>query len=293
MFFPWSGYQQNKVRKVIIPARNKEKDMPDGERRFLFSGSMTVEAALVLPWFLFGMLAMLQFAGIQLYVSSLLVGMQDTAKDMAGYAYIQNMGVSAGEGLTSDIIAGGLSAAYARSRILNQTGITEEQGSFHLLQSSFQDNVIDLVGSFKPTHTYTIMPVRKLTSVIRARVRAWTGREGQLGEENGEGNKEETTEKLVYVTETGHVYHRDENCTHLKLSIQTVSKGDLVHIRNSSGGKYHACEKCGRGDTDSVYISTYGNKYHTSLSCSGLKRTISTVSVSDLEGWKACSKCGG
>lgn len=300
MFFPWSGYQKIKYkRKENIPARNKPD--PARERRFLFkrfcmknccSGSMTLEAALVLPWFLFGMLAMLQFASIQTNTSALLVGMQDTAKEMAGYAYIQNMGISAGEGVAAEAVAGGLSAAYAKNRILSRTGVGSEQGSFHLLQTSFQDNLIDLAGTFKPAHTYTILPVKKVTSVVRARVRAWTGREGEIGETSQGEEEAEDEEEMVYVTETGHVYHKDENCTHIKLKIQTVSRSDLTHLRNTSGGKYHACDKCD-GEGDTLYVSPYGNKYHSSLSCSGLKRTVKTVPVSEVENWKPCSKCGG
>ena len=43
------------------------------------------------------------------------------------------------------------------------------------------------------------------------------------------------TQKTVYVTETGVVYHKDYNCTHLKLSIHMASASEIEHMRNESG----------------------------------------------------------
>ena len=71
-------------------------------------GSLTIETALVLPLFLFGMLAMLQFAAIQNAFSALLAGAQDTAKEMAAYAYIQNIEPSGKQNVSSDLLKGGL-----------------------------------------------------------------------------------------------------------------------------------------------------------------------------------------
>ena len=90
------------------------------------------------------------------------------------------------------------------------------------------------------------------------------------------------------------VYHKDIHCTHLDLSIHAASASDLTKLRNENGGKYHACEKCVHGGNASknVYITNQGDKYHTSLTCSGLKRTVYTARISEVPGKRACSKCG-
>lgn len=311
MFFPCvMVYQnltrwitQNRKEKQILPARNDAKT--GRERRFsltsdtleqsaLKRGSMTLETACVLPMFLFAMLCILQFAQISLVSSALLAGMHDTARDMAAYAYIREMGVSAGEGVAAEVLEGGISAAYARNRITKKSGFTGNNGRFSILQSGFvKNNMIDLAVTYYPNGTFKLLPVRDIKAVLRARVRMWTGRDGSGGQDGENAGNQEKKEKTVFVTATGKVYHRDENCSHIKLSIKTVSKESLKNRRNLCGEKYHACEKCGSKQTSSVYITDFGDKYHSSLTCSGLKRSVLEVPESKVKGWKPCSKCGG
>ncbi len=96
MFFPCRKTEDVKIQRKerwILPANCFRKN--SRERRFPVitrRGSMTLEAACVLPMFLFAMLSILQFAQVILTSSQLLAGMQDAAKDMAAYAYIEEMG---------------------------------------------------------------------------------------------------------------------------------------------------------------------------------------------------------
>ena len=306
MLFPAERYQEQSDLEGIFQfiSFHKFNDKKNVNRRkklavssmihFWQKGSLTLEMAIVLPLFLFAMLAILQFATVENASSALLAGAQDTAKEMAAYAYIQSMGTADKAGVSSELLKGGLSAGYARSQIRQKSGIGKDTGTFSLLQSRFTGSeILDLAGTFQPTHTWTILPVKKVKSIFRARVRAWTGRTGG-GAGEGEDAEEETDEEEeeVYVTETGTVYHKDPDCTHIRLSIRSVSKNQLKGIRNVNGGKYHACERCRGGSGDKVYVSPYGDKYHSSLNCSGLKRTVNKVSLSEAEKLRPCSKCG-
>ena len=116
------------------------------------------------------------------------------------------------------------------------------------------------------------------------RIKGWTGYE-----KTGFGSEGDET---VYVTETGLVYHTDYHCSHLELSIRMVNRSEVGEMRNESGGKYHACERCGRSGAGGVYITDTGDRYHGTLSCSGLKRTVYAVPVSEVIGKGACSRCG-
>ncbi len=101
-------------------------------------------------------------------------------------------------------------------------------------------------------------------------------------------------EEYVYITESGTAYHRSRTCSHLKVTINVIDISELALRRNDYGQRYTPCEKCGRGSsTGLIFITNKGDKYHNSASCSGLKRTIKTVKLSEVGGRGPCSLCGG
>ena len=116
---------------------------------------------------------------------------------------------------------------------------------------------------------------------------AWTGYDVEQG-----ASDLTQEDPMVYVTETGTVYHTNRNCTYLNLSIEAVDAAVLEERRNQSGGKYYPCEICGRiGGYGMVYITGQGSSYHSSITCPGLKRTIYTIPLSQVGGRGRCSKC--
>lgn len=102
----------------------------------------------------------------------------------------------------------------------------------------------------------------------------------------------ESKEK-VFVTAHGTVYHKSLKCTHLRLSVEQTTVTQAEARRNRYGAKYYACSCCKSGVGAAVYITDTGNRYHARLSCSGLKRTIREIPLSEAGKRKACSKCGG
>ena len=117
------------------------------------------------------------------------------------------------------------------------------------------------------------------------RVKGWTGHEVKL--------TDSLDNVMVYVTDYGLVYHADIYCNYLNLSVRTIEKAELEHLRNENGGIYKECLLCKRGENVSgkYYITDYGDGYHRSLECSGLKRNIYTISLEDAHGLGGCSKC--
>ena len=118
----------------------------------------------------------------------------------------------------------------------------------------------------------------------RSRVRAWTGYECI-------SNNSENEERIVYVAENGTVYHLTETCTHLNLSISTVSFSEVDSLRNNGGGRYSCCEICGYEEQETVFITNEGDRYHSSLTCGGLRRTIRSIPVSQVGSMPVCSRC--
>ena len=56
---------------------------------------------------------------------------------------------------------------------------------------------------------------------------------------------------------------------------------------------YAACEKCiHKGSSlSAIFVTAYGDCYHSTLGCSGLKRTIKAVRLKDVGRLRPCSRC--
>ncbi len=106
-------------------------------------------------------------------------------------------------------------------------------------------------------------------------------------------NDEELNTEYVYVARTGTVYHTNANCTYISVKTEGLSPEEAASRRNGSGAKYYPCEYCGYSAGDTVYITYYGNRYHSREDCSRINRDVSRVPKSQAieEGRKLCSKC--
>ncbi len=207
------------------------------------AGSLTVEAALILPLFMFFIANVLSLFIMFEEYSINIAKLHDSACNMAMLAHLEPEG----------------------------TG----QEMIELDKSQPIHSVFKVLG-FPSTHV-----------VASAKARKWTGYDVT----NGQSEKVE--EEYVYITESGYAYHRSRTCSHLKVTVSTVSASEIGKYRNSSGGKYYPCERCGNGISSGVvFITNQGNKYHNSVTCSGLKRTIKTVKLSEVGGRGPCSACG-
>ena len=83
-------------------------------------------------------------------------------------------------------------------------------------------------GIFEDRATQTVINLSliHISIVSCCYMRAWTGYDV---ERNAGGSE---SEEYVYITETGTVYHRERNCTHLTLSIELAGKDEVEQLRN-------------------------------------------------------------
>lgn len=241
-------------------------------------GSVTIEAALAVPLFFLAVLAlfyMIEVMSIRTYIRS---GMQYAAKEAAEEAYIKPM-VSTNT-LEQDIVT---SVGAER---LNRSIVVGGSGGIHCDESrmSALTGILELRVHYQVKLPIPVFAGAAVDMEESMRMKGWTGYTA-----TGFGTDDDET---VYITENGMVYHRDYHCNYLELSIRMVSSESIEGLRNESQGKYYPCEHCVRGGAaDSVYITDYGDRYHNSLSCSGLKRTIYAIPLSEAVGKGACSKC--
>ena len=105
----------------------------------------------------------------------------------------------------------------------------------------------------------------------------------------------DSQEQIVYITENSEVYHLTTSCTHLRLSVRPVDYSTVGDERNGSGGNYYPCEICAKGENPkTVYICSSGDRYHYSGECYTLTRTYSAVPISEVvDSRRPCSRCGG
>lgn len=250
-------------------------------------GSLTVEAALVFPLFLFGITAFLYLFLLLELEAQVDRTLADTGRELAQEAYLTEPGESfSGTAILS------LRSSQALSASLTGTAaagiLSGGAGSISTLGSCWdgETSVLTLQASYQVTLPPGISWFHPVKLVQKKVVRGWTGFGGRQ-------NVTEAGEEIVYVTDYGTVYHRSLTCRHLKLSVRQAGLDEAKLLRNDSGGKYYPCERCWNGGASLVYITGSGDRYHGKLNCPGLTRGIHTVLLSETGGLPPCSVCGG
>ena len=259
-------------------------------------GSITLEAAFVLPFFLFAVINILFAVNIIGTQSRINAALHQTGNKMAFAGYVRESTV--GSVLPDSLTGVAMTEVYARGQILEYVGrtyldqscVVGGAGGVSLAGSSVMEagDIIDLKVTYKVKPFAGIMGFDGFGMTQRYYGRAWTGYDvtqfvSDVWQED----------PMVYITETGTVYHLDRNCTYLNPSVESVPAMLVEDRRNQSGGKYYPCEICGSAaGMGQVYITSQGSSYHSRINCSGLKRTIYTVPLSQVGGRGRCSKCG-
>lgn len=238
--------------------------------------SMTVEASLVLPVFLFAMI-LIGYIGV-------LIRCQDEVQwNLTRVA----REASAEYGATGN-------KAYKSSLLYKTKLMTYMEGSgisVSLLHSQFlkENDEIDLIADYRVNLPFHLLTVRSRAFRQRVHTRAFVGVESR-------DNTEDANDRTVYVTAAGKVYHIKRDCPYLKLSLSQVQFGDLEALRNQGGGKYKECGRCCRNkkfyNADNVWITNYGDRYHSTRSCSGIRRSVRAIKQSEVGNRIPCSKCG-
>ena len=259
-------------------------------------GSMTLEAALALPFFLFAVLNILFAVNMIGTQSRINAAMHQVGNKLAfaGYVYENTVADILPDGLSGVVVTEG----YARGQIVENVGrsyldhscVKGGAGGLSFAGSSLMgaEDMIDLKISYRVKPFIGLMGFDGFRLSQCYYGRAWTGYDAA-----GPGSGGTQEDPMVYITKTGSVYHLDRNCTYLNPKIETVPTSSVSDRRNASGAKYAPCGSCGAGGgSGQVFITEYGSSYHKRLDCPGLKRTIYTVPLSEVGARGRCSKCG-
>ena len=185
-----------KEKKALPAASSPQNVFLTVGRAFFLSplkAGLTVEAACVLPLFLWAVLGALYLIEVSVVQTRLVGGIHEAGRKMALLSYGVYGGISEEEKGTGvgEIVGGTLTAVYAKNLILKKAGLEEtflkEQVKISLAASDFSEkNIIDL----KVMSRISLpVPISAPEAEIpeRGRVRAWTGR--SPSEEMAEGEK--------------------------------------------------------------------------------------------------------
>ena len=268
-------------------------------RRSSFRGSMTLEASIALPLFVFFFLNIMSAIWIIQIQSDLEAALDQTGSEISKLAYDIREGEAALSGEENIGIAGMAALRlYASSSVkdymkdkLKNNPVTDGAESLSFISSKVMqgDDIVDIVVDYKVHPIVGLIGFKDFDVQSRYYGHAWTGYDI-----TGGVSEDALQEELVYITEHGEVYHRDVSCRYLKSGIRSIGYGELSTARNADRAKYYPCEYCGKTiGGGNVFITEYGTRYHSRADCQGLKRKIYTVPISEVGGRRPCSACGG
>lgn len=272
-----------KRRKVNALPGTKEDNFYKGTPRCACQAAvLTVEAALILPLLAVFFVSILFFFRVMQVELEVQKALDDTGRQLAVYLTADD-DQTVPELITAQVL---FARELARRKIA-EAYIRGGSTGISLLGSQFTEDEVRLAASYQIHLPVRIFWQWELSMRQHAECRKWTGWNGTLADENGD--------TWVYITETGEVYHTMGTCTHLVLSVQSVRREELGTLRNEAGGRYTECMLC--NDVENiwgrVYITNQGDAYHSSLNCSGLKRTVMMIRLSEVGMRRLCSRCAG
>lgn len=279
-----------------------------------WNGSITVEATLVLPIFVFIVITFLSFIQFLIMQEKIQHSLTEVAREVSKSAYIYDQLRddpneeeinNSGAKVEQNEIINGLASGVVFEHEFEQFHTLSEKEKrcivgglegIHFYKSSFMKDgeTIEIVATYRfrlpiPTFFVATLPVEQ-----RVKTRGFIGKTcqstggAQLKAPSGEDDY------YVYITTNGSVYHKNRDCVHLRRTTSRCTYEELELKRNKNGGKYTPCERC----MDSLsnrqpyyYITSDGTKYHATLDCPSLKRSVRMVLKSSVTNRLPCSAC--
>ncbi len=260
---------------------------------------MTVEASLVLPIFLMLFMNLLSIIEVYRIHSNIAETLWEQGRKTAQYSYLKNVenGTWSDDGnIDISYLTGTAVSLASKRQIVKNLGsypiwekiVTDGTGGFIVTGQTDHSGIITIHCEYRIHPLFSALTPLSKTIGNRYYGHAWTGYELEA-----RNDTEDENDIYVYITETGTVYHNHRECSYLNPAIRKVFVSQLGELRNHSGAKYYACPLCDDKNLGtSCYITNYGTNYHTNIGCSGLKRTIYEVKLSEVGGKRPCSKCG-
>ena len=286
---------KNKNTNLLIPSLKADRKMNMVQKRRAFPlsslknrGSMTVEASMVLPIFLFFMMTLLMVIEMVRLQSNLFAGLGSSeAIHMEEQIHRAMQDLPLLDYFNSDTVEEYLNG-QENGRLCLSGNISIEN-----LSDGQRNGKIEVIVQYQTKPFIYWLPIGNSDGGgLRFRdhlfVHDFNGYRGPIEEHSRE------KEEIVFITENGVRYHTDTGCASLRISVQTVHSSQLSAMRNQKGGRYYPCERCRPSKRGVFFITRDGDRYHCGADCSSLKRTVRAVTIEEAVrmGRTICSKCG-
>jgi len=261
-------------------------------------GSLTIEAAMALPLFLFAV--MILMTPMKLLNDGRKI---QTALDITGEELSQYVSALKELKRGEDLSAAGLNELpdgflegiteqsillYVRMK-MGKYEVYQDAESVSFLRSSVlkDKETIDLIMDYRIRLPFPVLGLKSVPMSARCFRRAWIGNTLLYEDESGD------TEEMVYVGRDSTRYHKKRTCHYLYNHIRAVNETDLESIRNTGGGIYKPCSRCSSlaKEGSIVYIMPSGEKFHSSRECSAITAYVRFVPISEVIHLGACSYC--
>jgi len=261
-------------------------------------GSLTIEAAMALPLFLFAVMILMTPMKLLNDGRKIQTALDITGEELSQY-------VSAFKELKrgEDLSAAGLNELpdgflegiteqsillYVRMK-MGKYEVYQDAESVSFLRSSVlkDKETIDLIMDYRIRLPFPVLGLKSVPMSARCFRRAWIGNTLLYEDESGD------TEEMVYVGRDSTRYHKKRTCHYLYNHIRAVNETDLESIRNTDGGIYKPCSRCRSlaKEGSVVYIMPSGEKFHSSRECSAITAYVRLVPISEVIHLGACSYC--
>lgn len=259
-------------------------------KHYTVRGSVTVETSLSLFLFLMFFICMMYFYMILNLEVKIQSALEQTADIQAAYAAVKDYHDDDG---SFSYIQCGLNQAFAKANVvrlageeyLDSTWIDGGSSGLHFVKSEFlkDGSTLSLVVSYRVKIPF--FSVGDIAIVQDTHRRIW------FGDDTSGLPVQNSTENTVLVTPNGVAYHLYADCDYIDVKLQAVDAENVSLKRNEDGSQYYPCESCHPNSSGTVYITSYGNRYHSSQNCNAIEKDAMQVSVQDVGSRHLCGKC--
>lgn len=275
------------------------------------SASATVEGALVIPLFVYAAVAIIFMLHVYLVRTQVNNALYNTIRKLNRYVYISQTVKEMSDEDKNDIIKSFkqkediyicksvITNVELMSIFIKEIGsdyagnnyITGGNAGWNFTKSEIIENgsIMSIKLSYTIYNPFNIWGKQGIYIEEHCITDAWLGDDKSVyvpSEYNGD-------DIYVYITENGTVFHTNINCTYLLHNISSASINEISQLRNQAGAKYYKCNIC-KGNSEVVYYTPYGRRYHTSSLCDVLVHNIKQIKREVAEKtMRCCIKCAG